>query len=576
MGEIEQDRFGLGRRAFIGGAIGAATGVVLVRNGLGVGIAGASDHLGGEPFTLGVASGDPLPDRVVLWTRLAPDPLAGGGMPAADVDVTWEVAEDPAFGTLVASGTDVARAEHAHSVHVDPTGLAADTWYWYRFRAEGYTSPVGRTRTAPANDCTVETLRFGFATCQSWTSGFYPAYAHLAEEACDVVLFLGDYIYEGGVGGASAVRPHNSGEVVTLDEYRNRYALYKGDANLQAAHAACPWIVTWDDHEVDNDYAGDQDQDGGSPEDFLVRRAAAYQAWWEHQPVRLAPPTGPDLQIYRSFAWGDLASLVVLDGRQYRSTQVCEVGPGPVYPTCADRDDLTRSMLGSAQEAWLGTSLRGSGSTWNVVANQTVFSAMPLFGLFNMDQWDGYPGAQARLRDLLAEPEVLNPIVITGDIHAAGVATIPADWADPASPVIGTELVTTSISSSFASGDLAQLAQDAIGELPYVEYIEVFRRGYTVVDLDHTRMLATFRVVESALVPTSPIDTAFEYEVAAVGVAECEPPPVDPPPTDPPATDPPVTDPPTTVPATTTPATTTPAAAAQPAAATRAAPRFTG
>jgi alkaline phosphatase D len=505
----------IGRRGFL---TGAAAGAVLWRAGVGWTPAGAGIPAIGDPFTLGVASGDPLPDRVILWTRLAPDPLGGGGMPDADIEVDWEIATDQGFSNVVASGTEVAIPELGHSVHADPTGLTPDTWYWYRFRAVGYDSPVGHTRTAPAQGCTAESLRFGFASCQNFTGGYYPAHRHLADEGCDLVFFLGDYIYEGGTGG-NAVRPHNSGEIFTLDEYRNRYALYKGDPNLQLSHAACPWVVTWDDHEVDNNYAGSQPEDAQPIEAFLARRAVAYQAWWEHQPVRLPAPTGPDLRIYRSFEWGGLASLFVLDGRQYRSDQAC--GDGLSEP-CPEWFDLERTMLGAEQEAWLANGLRGSGSTWNVLANQTVFTSMPVLGNFNMDQWDGYPASQQRLHDVLGEPGVLNPVVITGDIHASGIGELLADYADESSAVIGTELVGTSISSTFDPA-LIDVAEAVIGGLPWVKYVDARHRGYVVVDLDDTHMRATYRIVESALDESSPVSTGTVYEVEAVGAGVCSP-----------------------------------------------------
>jgi alkaline phosphatase D len=509
----------VGRRGFL---VGAAAGAVLLRTGVGWRTAGAGPITIDDPFTLGVASGDPLPDRVVLWTRLAPDPLGGGGMPGTEVEVAWEVATDEGFGDVVAAGTELAVPELGHSVHADPTGLEPDSWYWYRFSAAGHDSPAGRARTAPASGCTADSLRFAFASCQNYTSGYYTAHGHLAEEGCDLVFFLGDYIYEGGTGG-SAVRSHNSGEIFSLDEYRNRYALYKSDPNLQAAHASCPWIVTWDDHEVDNNYAGAVPEDDQTTAAFLARRALAYQAWWEHQPVRMAPPTGPDLRIHRSFEWGGLASLFVLDGRQYRSNQTCNDG---LQERCAEWFEPGRSMLGAEQEGWLAQGLRSSGSTWNVLANQVVLTHMPVFDSLNMDQWDGYPDSQRWLHGLLGEPGVNNPVVVTGDIHASGIAELRADYADEASAVVGTELVGTSISSSFDPA-LIDIGEQIIGGLPWVSYVDARHRGYTVVDLDDARMRATYRIVETALEETSGVSNGTVHEVEAVGAGECSPRTVD-------------------------------------------------
>ncbi len=481
--------------------------------------AGALTRLGGTPvpgppFTLGVASGDPRSTSVILWTRLAPDPLEGGGMPAVDVPVDWEVATDDGFGTVVRSGTAPAVADLAHSVHVEVSGLEPDTWYSYRFTAGGYESPVGRTRTTPpAGDCTTP-LRFAFASCQSYPSGYYTAHANLADEGHDLVLWLGDYIYEGGVG--SGVRQHNSAEVTDLPAYRNRYALYKSDLDLQASHHACPWSVVWDDHEVDNNYAGDVDQDGSPTATFLQRRAAAYQAWYEHQPVRLSAPTGPDLRIYRDLAWGDLVRFHLLDTRQYRSDQACFSG-GLIDPPCDELQNPDRTMLGATQESWLTEGLRSSGATWNVVAQQVIFSAMPLVGNYNMDQWDGYPIERDRIRDVLAGDDVANPVVITGDIHASGVARVLADWdEDGSAPQVATELVGTSISSTF-NEELAGLAEIVIGGIPWVDYVNATQRGYVVCDVDRDAMVARYRVVDTALEPTSAVSTDHEVVIPASG-----------------------------------------------------------
>ena len=500
----------LGRRSFL---VGAAATAALVRMGWSFRPAGAGLPPG-NPFTLGVASGDPLPDRVMLWTRLALDPIDVGATPSDSVPVNWTVYADDGLTDAVASGTEVAEGASAHSIHIDATGLEPDTWYWYQFVADGHESPVGRTRTAPASGCEVDQVRFGFASCQNWTAGFYPAHHHLAAEDIDLVFFLGDYIYEGG--GTGPVRAHNSGEIETLEAYRNRYGLYKSDPNLQESHARCPWFVIWDDHEVDNNYADEHPENASPSPAFLARRAAAYRAWWEHMPVRLPAPDGPDLTIHRSFEWGGLASMYLLDGRQYRDDQAC--GDATLSPPCPELEDPSRSMLGSAQEAWLIDTLRASSSTWNVLANQTVFSALPLVGNFNMDQWDGYPASRQRILDVFAEG-VPNPVVITGDIHAAGVADITQDWNDPTKPVIGTELVGTSISSSFPP-DLVEPAETVIAGLPWVKYVNARQRGYSVVDLNGERMEATYRVVDDVTDPDSGVSTAFVYTVDATSTGD--------------------------------------------------------
>ncbi|MEZ5207478.1 MAG: alkaline phosphatase D family protein [Acidimicrobiales bacterium] len=508
---------GISRRDFIGTAVAGGAGALLLPRwaaALPNQVPTGPSAIPSAPFTLGVASGDPTPTSVILWTRLAPDPLNDGGMGPGDEAVDWEVATDEGFADVVASGTATASAMYAHSVHVDAGGLEPDSWYWYRFSAGGYDSPVGRTRTLPAAGSSPAAMAFGFASCQSWTSGYYTAHTHLAAEPLDLVFFLGDFIYEGGTGGG--VRPHNSAEVTTLPMYRNRYALYGGDAELQKSRAAFPWVVVWDDHEVENNYAGQFDENGSDPATFLVRRAAAYQAWWEHQPVRLAPPTGPDLAIYRGFEWGDLASFSALDTRQYRDDHACPPAPGlgDIGPVCDNLANPDRTILGAAQESWLLDRLGASTSIWNVLANQVVFSAMPFAGAYNFDQWDGYPVTRQRVVDVLARPEVRNPVIITGDIHAAGVADVHQVGEDPTTPRVATELVGTSISSQF-NDELVDLAEALIGSLPWARYVNAQERGYVTVALTRDRMDANFRVVSTVTQTSATVSTDFTWSVDA-------------------------------------------------------------
>lgn len=471
-------------------------------------------ELSGPAFTLGVASGDPLADRVILWTRLAPDPIAGGGMPDQDVPVRWRVATDEGMGDVVAEGTAVASPAWGHSVHVDATGLEPGTWYWYRFAVGDDESPVGRTRTAPAAGATGETLRFAFASCQNWESGYFVAYRHMAEEDLDLVVHLGDYIYEYGPGGYDPRLPDRR---MTLEEpsdllgYRNRYAFYKSDPHLQAAHARFPWLVTWDDHEVDNNYAGAIDENGTHPAEFLARRAAAYQAYYEHLPVRVVPPDGPDLTLYRNIAWGGLADVFLLDTRQYRDDQACGAA-SDVGARCDEALEPERTMIGAEQERWLLDGLRASEATWKVLGQQTIMTEFSLLGLYNLDQWDGYPASRQRVLDVLAE--VANPVVITGDIHASAVGDLKADFADPASAVVGTELVGTSITSPFPP-DFAAAVAAALAGNPVVRYSELEHHGYVRCEVDEERWRADYRFVDSIDDPDAAIVTAASFEIAA-------------------------------------------------------------
>jgi alkaline phosphatase D len=427
-------------------------------------------------------------------------------MPPDDVPVVWDVATDDAFATIVATGVATAEAQHAHSVHVIAEGLSDGVDYRYRFRAGEFTSPVGRTRTPPASGAS--SLDFAFASCQDFQDGFWPAHTHLAEEQVDVVVWLGDYIYEGGVS-QSAVRKHDGPEPTTLDGYRNRYGLYKSEKNLQAAHAARPWLVIWDDHEVENNYAGDSSQDNVPVDEFLTRRAAAYKAWWEHMPVRLDPPTGPTFEINRVIDWGGLASFFLVDGRQHRSNQACG-RTSDLGETCAEVDDPGRQMLGAEQEKWLADKMPASTATWNVLANQVIFSPSPISALgttvLNMDQWDGYPAARARVLDVLARSK--NVVIITGDIHASAVADVKKD-----DSVVAVEFVGTSVSSSFPDSfvDIFQSAAAASGAL----MADAKHRGYVRCHVTADALTADYRIVESALVPDSPVSTSSSFVVTA-------------------------------------------------------------
>ena len=479
-------------------------------------------ELGGDPFTLGVASGDPLPGSVILWTRLAPQPDAGGGMPPDDVPVIWEVAADDTFTTLAASGVSDATAAHAHTVHVDASGLEPASWYSYRFRVGKYTSPIGRTRTAPAGGDAVDSLRFAMASCQSWESGFYNAWRDVAATELDLVVFLGDYIYEYDLSKAddTTVRAGRGPECTTLDQYRDRYALYKSDPLLQAAHAHCPWVVTWDDHEVENNYAGDTSEDVGvAAGAFRTRRAAAYQAWWEHQPVRLEPPTGPDFTIYRDFSWGALANVFMLDERQYRTDQACGDRTLDLSPACDEVNSPGRTMLGEEQERWFLDKLKESKSTWNIVGNEVVMSNVTVSGaVLNYDQWDGYPAERERIFGFLDENDIRNVVLVTGDIHLGGAAAAE-QVIGGTKKVVATELVGTSISS----GGLLPEGLDEIikSAVPDLKYVNSAQRGWCHNVVTPDKWTAEFRVVTDNLVPESPltVDATFTISPTQPGLA---------------------------------------------------------
>ena len=400
------------------------------------------------PFKLGVASGDPLPDGVVLWTRLAPEPLADGGrggMPSQTFRVRFEVSEDERFSRIVRSGTVDATPELAHSVHAEVDGLAPGRVYFYRFKAGTEISPVGRTKTAPAFGAPVSNLTFAYASCQSWPDGYYSAYRRMAEEDLDLVVHLGDYIYEYGIdpnGGYrnTPVPGHLRNETKTLGRYRLQHALYKGDPDLRRAHALFPWIVTWDDHEVENDYTDGIPQEPPYGARFLERRAAAYQAYYEHLPLRRSSvPRGPDMPIYRRLTYGDLAEFSVLDTRQYRSDHPCGDGE---HPRCPASFDPSTTMTGPEQERWLLEGLDRSRVRWNVIAQQVLMAELDhKLGegeIYWQDSWDGYPLARNRILSHIASRRISNPVAITGDWHSTFVSDLKLDFKDPNSATVAT------------------------------------------------------------------------------------------------------------------------------------------
>ncbi|MBM3222254.1 MAG: alkaline phosphatase [Candidatus Tectomicrobia bacterium] len=472
----------------------------------------------GYPFTLGVASGCPLPDSVVLWTRLAPEPLAGGGIePGRALEVRWEVAADEHFTTLVQQGKVWAAHELGHSVHVEVQGLEPARWYWYRFLVGEEVSPVGRTRTAPAVGTMPERLRWALASCQHYEQGYFSAYRHMAEDDIELVLFVGDYIYE-SAGREQLVRRHAGPEPYTLVEYRNRYAQYHTDPDLQRMHALAPWLVTWDDHEVDNDYANDQSEH--LDPQFLSRRAAAYQAYYEHMPLRpSARPRGPHLRLYERYTFGNLLQVYLLDARQYRSPQACPRpgigGSTTVQATqCPDLRDPARTLLGSEQEAWLLAGLRASHTRWNVLAQQTLMAQVdqhPGPGQsFWTDGWDGYPVARNRLLTAIADIRPANPLVLGGDVHSYWVCDLKPDFDNPQSPVVATEVCGTSITSQ----GLPQERLDAWrAENPHVKFARSDTRGYVQLDITPERCLAHLRGLDSVKKRSSTVTTLASYMI---------------------------------------------------------------
>ncbi|MDD7967461.1 alkaline phosphatase D family protein [Actinomycetospora lemnae] len=494
------------RRTLLGGAV-ALTGAAVALGAPWVSAADAAPPRS-DPFTLGVASGDPAPDGVVLWTRLAPDPVAAdgrGGMGDRPVLVDWEVAEDAAFARVVARGGVVARPEDAHAVHVEVGGLRPRADLFYRFRAGSAISPVGRTRTAPAPGARVERFALAAASCQCRQDGFYTAYAAMVRDDLDLVVFLGDYVYESPATSFFDRDHLPAGEVSTLAGYRLRHGQYRTDPDLQAAHAAFPWAVTLDDHDVENNWAGDVSQRDGEPDAdpamFRRRRADAFRAFWEHMPLRRAQrPSGPAMVAHRRLTFGDLVDVHLLDTRQHRSDQ-----------DPAHAHDPTRTMLGAAQRAWLWGGLAGPTARWNVLAQQVFFAPRDLAGgpavALDEESWDGYAAERDALRGHLLAARTPNPVILTGDVHAHHAADVLADPADPASPRVATELVTTSITSggdgaARGPGDAALLAAN-----PHLRVLDR-RRGYLRSTVTPREWRADFQVVDRVTVRGAPVRTA--------------------------------------------------------------------
>jgi alkaline phosphatase D len=462
-----------------------------------------------QPFQLGVASGDPSPDGFVIWTRLAPKPLEdGGGMPAEAVEVGWVVAEDEQLTQIVQQGTSTATPDWGHSVHVEVTGLRPDRWYFYQFRAAGEASPVGRSRTFPAPEAAVDRLRFAFASCSHYEQGLFTAFEHMARQDLDLVAHLGDYIYEYATA-ENKVRRHNSKEIETLDEYRNRHALYKTDPALQTVHVRFPWIVTWDDHEFDNNYANDiSEQMGVQPAAFLERRACAYQAYYEHMPLRrTALPNGPDMELYRQIAYGPLANFLVLDTRQYRTDQPC--GDGNKAP-CEGVYDPQATLLGDKQERWLIDRLGRSKSRWNVLAQQVMMARVDRAAgeavAYSMDQWPGYEVNRRRMLNAFETLKVSNPVVLAGDIHTNWANDLLIDFDDAEPRTVASEFVGTSISSGGDGVQHPKNLEALLAENPFVKFHNA-ERGFVQCEVTPDLWKSDYQVVEYVTRPGAPLVT---------------------------------------------------------------------
>jgi len=476
------------------------------------------------PFSLGVASGEPTADGFVIWTRLAPSPLEiGGGMVMQPVPVSWEVASDEAFRTKVAEGTEAARPELGHSVHVEVSGLQPARPYWYRFSVGRERSGAGVARTTVRAGQPLRRVRLAAAGCQHYEAGLYTAYRHLSEEDdLDFVFHYGDYIYEGRGAAASRSREgvttatsrrHLGQELYSLDDYRRRYAQTRTDLDLQAAHAAAPWFVTFDDHEVDNNWAADVEQDGAPVDAFRLRRAMAWQAWWENMPVRRAMlPTLGRIAMHRRAQFGDLMTANFMDTRQYRSDQPCGDG---FRPTCPGATAPAATMLGAEQERWLFDDLGRRGPRWNLLAQQVMVTRLDrrrsqdteAEPILNIDSWAGYEAPRRRLLKRAARHG--STVILTGDEHQnfANEAT------DQDGRIAATEFVATSISSGGDGRDLRAGTEAMLARNPNCKLIND-QRGYLVCEVTPERWRTDFRVVDRITTPGGAISTRASFAVA--------------------------------------------------------------
>ena len=486
----------------------------------GIGLAGAAAIIPGlmQPawgetqassvFTLGVASGDPTDDSVVIWTRLAPDPLNGGGMGTREAEVRWRVSRDPAMRGWVKAGEVEAHARNGHAVWVNVEGLRPATTYYYQFQYRGEKSRIGRMRTFPEKSMQPDQMRFALASCQHYESGYYAAYRDMAAQDLDFVLHVGDYIYEYGADlKVPEVRRHRGNEINSIEDYRNRYALYKLDPNLQDTHAAFPFVVTWDDHEVDNNYAGLIPEDNQTAQAFFERRRNAYKVYRESMPlaprVRLRQGS---MELYRQLNFGNLAALNVLDTRQYRTDQPCGDNL-QVLQTCPAILDPAATLLGVEQEQWLFDRLQRSRATWNVLAQQIMLMRWDLGVLtgqpvnyFNVDAWDGYQVARDRLTQFLGDAHIRNPVVLSGDIHSSWAADLRSKGGDVNSPIVGAEFVGSGITSVFGDANHAAV-RATLPSNPHIKHFDGLYRGYAICTVTPDEWRTDFRAVQRPAVP---------------------------------------------------------------------------
>jgi alkaline phosphatase D len=510
----------LNRRLFLAGA--TVTGLAAPS------ILRAQGYLRDFPFQLGVAAGDPASDGFVIWTRLAPEPLAlHGGMPRVNVAVDWEVSPDSSFRTIVAKGTELARPELGHSVHVELTGLKPNQQYYYRFTAAGERSLTGRARTLPPVGARMDSLKFGVAGCQHYEAGYFGAYRHLAKEDLAFVYHYGDFIYEYSsdytyVDGLPSrpVRKHAYRSLTDVNEYRLAYSQQLSDIDLQAARSRHAFLSSMDDHEIVNNWVSDihnwkmglpgDDPEAAPSEAFMLKKQAAMQAWYENMPVRRALlPRAGMVALHREVRYGDLLSMQLLDTRQYRDDQPCGDG---FKPACPDVFAKQAQVLGAAQEKWVAERMQQGGSVWNSLAQQITMMSLDRRRnteepnkVLNIDSWAGYEAPRERMLARMAGLD--NCVVLTGDEHQNFCGDLVLK-----DKVVGAEFVATSISSGGDGSDKRAGTDQWLALNPEVKFAND-QRGYVICDVNRDAWQTHFMVVDKV---STPINTLSKRATALV------------------------------------------------------------
>lgn len=480
-------------------------------------IAESTKKISDYPFKLGVASGDPSSEGFVLWTRLIAEIYDSQSLPEKNISVKWQVSDTENMRKIIQSGTVQAKPGNAHSVHVDVYGLQADREYYYRFICNDEESPIGRARTLPLKNARVDHFKFAFASCQDISNGYFAAYRDMVKQDPNLIIHTGDYIYESIYKDGTRRIP--VANAISLDDYRNLYSRYRLDAHLQAAHASCPWLSIWDDHEVENDWGGQYSESIEDQQIFLNRKIAAFKAYYEHMPLRLYSRFSKDnakdnARIYQRTNIGDLIEFNLLDCRQFRDPPPCKDEHGNVInytSLCNEATSTSRSMLGDEQEAWLLRGYGTSGARWNTLVQTAPMGPFDFEKgkgtTYKMDGWDGYGATRQRILDHIVENKITNPVAIGGEIHAFYSGVVRHDPFSADSPSVLSELITTSVTSGGGGDERYRNTLDLFNENTFARFFENRLRGYMLCDVNDKEWQTRMQVVKNVNDPNSSVDT---------------------------------------------------------------------